>query len=304
MDFRHLETFLKIAELKSFTKAAEELYLTQPTVSKQVVDLERFFDIKLIDRTKRAVTLTRAGEILLDYARDFVNLKKETMDAIADFRGLKTGTIHIGASNIPGVYILPRALKEFKARYGGIQVRLTISDTRDVTQKTEEGKIDIGFVGARDPSRPLEYRPLLDDRIVLIAPPDYPDSLSLDRLKGLPFIIREGGSGTRRSFDAFLARLHMESSRDLNVVAEMSDTEATKEAVKSGLGMAYASRMAIDGELSRGTLKIVDIEGVNPLKRSFYIITRKGRTILPQVKALITDMEAWKKGKSRAPASH
>ncbi len=302
MDFRHLETFLKIAELKSFTKAAEELYLTQPTVSKQVVDLERFFDVRLIDRTKRAVTLTRAGEILLRYARDFLYLKKETVDAIADFRGLRKGTIHIGASNIPGVYILPRALKEFKKEYRGIHVRLTISDTQDVIRKTEEGETDVGFVGAKDPSRPLDYRPLMEDRIVLIAPPDYPDALPVDRLKELPFIVRESGSGTRRNFDAFLGKLHLEPSRDLNIVAEMSDTEATKEAVKNGLGIAYASRMAIDGELSRGTLKIVEIEGMKPPRRSFYIVTRKGRTVLPQVKALIAGMEAPKK-KSPIPVS-
>ena len=93
MDLRHFETFLKIAEMKSFTKAAEAICLTQPTVSKQIVELERFFDVKLIDRTKRTVALTRAGEILLKYAKDFVNLKKDTVEAIAAFRGVKKGPL-------------------------------------------------------------------------------------------------------------------------------------------------------------------------------------------------------------------
>ena len=149
MDLRHFETFLKIAELKSFTKAAEAICLTQPTVSKQIVELERFFDVKLIDRTKRTVALTRAGEILLKYAKDFVNLKKDTIEAIAAFRGVKKGTIIVGASTIPGIYILPKVLSAFKKEYDGIQIKLIISDTKDIIEKMEDGDIDIGFVGAK-----------------------------------------------------------------------------------------------------------------------------------------------------------
>jgi len=126
MDLRHLETFVKIAELSSFTKAAEELYITQPTVSKQIVDLEAYFGVRLIDRTKRQVILTRAGEILLKYGKDFMALRKETIDAIDAFKGLKKGLVIVGASNIPGVYILPQVLKAFRENYSGIRIKLII----------------------------------------------------------------------------------------------------------------------------------------------------------------------------------
>jgi DNA-binding transcriptional LysR family regulator len=109
MNLRHLETFVKIGQLKSFTRAGEELHLTQPTVSKQMVDLEKFFDIRLIDRTKRGLAFTRAGEILFKYAKEFLALQEETISAIAAFKGLKRGNIRIGASNIPGGYILRRS---------------------------------------------------------------------------------------------------------------------------------------------------------------------------------------------------
>src|SRR3974377_2430955 len=105
MNIRHLETFLKIVELKSFTKAGEMLHLTQPTISKQMVDLEAAFDVRFIDRTKRGLALTRAGEILLRYAKDFLALRDETVAAIAAFKGLQRGNIRMGASNIPGVYV-------------------------------------------------------------------------------------------------------------------------------------------------------------------------------------------------------
>ncbi len=295
MDLKHFETFLKIAELKSFTKAAEELYLTQPTISKQIVDLENFFDVKFIDRTKRTVALTRAGELLLKYAKDFANLKKETIEEIAAFKGLKKGTITVGASTIPGIYILPRVLSIFKKIYAGIQIRLIISDTKDIIEKMEEGAIDIGFVGAKNGSNKLDYKKLIDDTIVMIAPPEFPDSLNLSELKDYPLIAREPGSGTRNTFEASLKKIKHMKTADLTVIAELTDTEAIKETVKNGMGISYISKMAIAGELSEKKLKHIVIRGFPDIKRSFYIITRKGKTALPQVKALLEIIDKWRK---------
>lgn len=295
MDLKHLETFLKIAELKSFTKAAEELYLTQPTISKQIVDLENFFDVKFIDRTKRTVALTRAGELLLKYAKEFVNLKKETIEEIAAFKGLKKGTITVGASTIPGIYILPGVLSIFKKTYGGIQIRLIISDTKDIIEKMEEGAIDVGFVGAKNGAKKLDYKKLIDDTIVMIAPPGFPDSLNLAELKSYPLIAREPGSGTRNIFESALKKIkHMKTS-DLTIIAELTDTEAIKETVKNGMGISYISRMAIVEDLAQGKLKRISIHGFPDIKRPFYIITRKGKTALPQVKALLEIIDKWRK---------
>ncbi|MDD5009934.1 MAG: selenium metabolism-associated LysR family transcriptional regulator [Syntrophorhabdaceae bacterium] len=299
MDLRHLETFVKIAELKSFTKAAEELFLTQPTVSKQIVDLERYFGVKLIDRTKRTVVLTRAGEILLRYAKDFLGLKKETIDAIAAFKGLQKGDITVGASNIPGVYILPGLLNIFKQLYNGIRFRLIIADTKAILQKMEEGEIDVGFVGAKYETKKIEYKKFLDDIIVMIAPLSFPDTIHIKQLKDYPLIIREQGSGTRNHFESSLKRLKINVFPELQVIAELTDTEAIKEAVKSGMGVSYVSKMAIVHELANNNLKCLNIEGLPNIVRSFYIVTKKGKTISPPIKALLDIVDKWRKHEKR-----
>lgn len=295
MDLRHLETFVKIAELKSFTKAAEKLHLTQPTVSKQIVDLEQYFGIRLIDRTKRSFALTKAGDIVLRYAMDFAVLKKELTSTIDDLKGLQKGIIYIGASNIPGIYILPRALNTFRKLYQGIHIHLSVTDTRDTISKVEEGLIDIGFVGAKIDAKAIDYRKFFEDMIVLVAPTEYPDSITATQIKDYPFITREIGSGTRNVFEKTLKDKIQTSPAMLNVTAELADTEAIKQAVKSGMGISYISRMAVEEENHRGTLKILTVKGFPEIRRSIYMITRKGKTLLPQVKAFIETIEKWRK---------
>ena len=294
MNLRQLETFVKIGQLKSFTRAGEELHLTQPTVSKQMVDLERFFDIRLIDRNKRGLALTRAGEILFTFAKEILALQEETVSAIAAFKGLKRGTIRIGASNIPGVYILPPILKRYRELHDGVQLALTISDTKAVLDQVEQGDLDIGFVGARDEHRKLLYHSFLDDLIVMVAPSAYPDTITSEEMRRYPLIVREAGSGTRQSFDAAVKKRGL-GAKDFNVVAELGDTQAAKEAVKSGMGLAYLSRRAINEELASRTLKVVTVEGVPAIKRSFYMILKKGRSQTPQVEALLKTIQEWKK---------
>jgi len=295
MDLRHLETFIKITELKSFSKAAEELFLTQPTVSKQIIDLENYFKIKLIDRTKRNVTLTRAGELLLNYAKDLVSLKKEMTDAIDAFKGLKTGSILVGASSIPGVYIIPQALNEFRQKHEGINIKLTISDSKEIIRSMEQGEIDIGFVGTKVENNKLNFKRFFDDTIIVIAPKGFPNSISLKDIKGYPIIIREPGSGTRNCFDSALKRLHIDIKENLNVVAELTDTEAIKEAVRYGLGMAYISKMAVENEIKKGYIKTLKVDGFGELKRTFFIITRKDKTLSPHAKALMDIIDSWRR---------
>jgi len=285
---------VKIGQLKSFTRAGEELHLTQPTVSKQMVDLEKFFDIRLIDRTKRGLALTRAGEILFKYAKDFLTLQEETISAIAAFKGLKRGSIRIGASNIPGVYILPPILKRYRAQHDGIQLALTISDTKAILDHVEQGELDIGFVGARDESRKLLYHGFLDDLIVMVAPGAYPDSITMEEMKRYPLIVREAGSGTRQCFDSAVKKRGL-GATDLNVIAELGDTQAVKEAVKEGMGLAYLSRRAISAEIAGKALKVLTVEGVPAIKRSFYTVLKKGRSQTPQVEALLKIIQEWRK---------
>jgi DNA-binding transcriptional LysR family regulator len=295
MELRLLETFLKIAELKSFTRAADELCITQPTVSKQIVDLEHFFDVRLIDRTKRVVTLTKAGELLYQYAREMVNLKKDTIEAIASFKGLKKGKLTLGASTIPGIYIMPRLLSEFKKRYAGINFELIIADTREIIENMENGSLDLGIVGSKNETAKIEFRKLIDDTIIFIGPPDSPGSITLQQFRETPLIARERGSGTRNTVEVSLAKIRGLEKDRLNMVADFSDNEAIKNAVMSGMGMAYISELAVLGLLRDGLVKKLTIDGIPPIKRSFFIITRKGKTILPQVQVLMEIIDTWRK---------
>ena len=293
MNIHHLETFVRIIELKSFTKAAEQLYLTQPTVSKQIVDLERFFQVKLIDRTKRSLSPTGAGEILLKYAKSFLSLRRETVEAIAAFRGVKSGPLRLGASSIPGVYILPPMLKAFKERFGGVELTLILSDSKDITGRVENGDVDVGFVGSREETKKVAYRQFLEDNIIFVAPLDFPDAIAVEELGKHPVLIREPGSGTRKCFEAALKKRHIKPE-ELRVVGELGDTEAIKAAVREGMGISYISSRAVREELDRGLLEGFHRGRVPQRERSFYIITKKDRSISPQAEAMLRIINEWR----------
>ena len=284
---------MRIVELKSFTKAAKELGLTQPTVSKQIVDLEQFFQVRLIDRTKRSLALTRAGEILFKYAKEFVSLKRDTVDAMASFRGLKSGLLRLGASSIPGVYILPPILKAFKSRYSGIDLSLVLSDSQDIAGRVENGDVDIGFVGSREETKRIAYKPFLEDSIIFIAPLDFPNTIDVRDIAKHPLLVREPGSGTRKCFETALLKRQFKPE-DLHVVGELGDTEAIKAAVREGMGISYISNRAVKEELDRGLLKVLSVKGFPGVKRSFYVITKKGRSTSPQTEALLRIVNEWR----------
>jgi LysR family transcriptional regulator, transcriptional activator of the cysJI operon len=285
---------VKIIELRSFTKAAEELYLTQPTVSKQIADLENFFHTKLIDRTKRTVGLTGAGEILFHYAKAFLSLKKEAIDAIAAFQGLKTGALRIGASSVPGVYILPAMLKIYKEMFPAIEVSLFLSDSREITGRVETGDLDIGFVGSREETTKICYRLFFEDNIVFVAPHDFPDTIDFLDLTTYPIVVREPGSGTRKCFEAALKRRHMRP-RDLRVVGELGDTEAIKAAVRTGMAFSYISDRAIGEELASHAFKLLQVRGFPGVKRRFFVISKRGKSLSPQSEALIKIIDEWRR---------
>jgi len=293
MNIHHLETFVRIIEAKSFTRAAEELCLTQPTVSKQIVDLEQFFQVRLIDRTKRSLALTRAGEILFNYAKDFVALKREAIDAMAAFRGLKSGSLRLGASSIPGVYILPPILKAFKSRFSGVELTLVLSDSKDITTRVENGDIDVGFVGSREETKRIAYRKFLEDNIIFVAPLDFAEAIDIHDIADYPLLTREPGSGTRKCFETALRKRHLKLE-DLHVVGELGDTEAIKAAVREGMGISYISNRAVREELERGLLKVLPVKGLPGVKRSFYVITKKTRSVSPQAEALFRIISEWR----------
>ncbi|MDH4333589.1 MAG: LysR family transcriptional regulator, partial [Desulfobulbaceae bacterium] len=163
MDLHRLEVFCKVVELKSFTKAAEAIFLSQPTVSEHIRSLEEMLEERLVDRLGREVLPTQAGQLLYKYARKLLRLQQETIQAMADYRGVLAGHLSLGASTIPGAYILPQRIGAFKRLHPAIQLTLSIGNSRTVADGVLAGDTEFGVVGARwsDPS--LEWLEILED---------------------------------------------------------------------------------------------------------------------------------------------
>ena len=186
-------------------------------------------------------------------------------------------------------------LSDFKKRYAGINFELIIADTKEIIEKMENGSLDFGIVGSKNDTAKVEFKKLIDDTIIFIAPPDFPDSITLQQFREIPLIVRERGSGTRNTVESALAKMRDLDRSRLNIVAELSDNEAIKQTVMNGMGMAYISKLAVDRFIRDGMVKKVAIEGLPEIKRSFFIITRKGKTVLPQVKVLMEIIDKWRK---------
>jgi len=289
MDLRHLEIFCRIVELKSFSKAAQELYLTQSTLSSHIKTLEDGLSIRLLDRLGREVVPTKAGEVLYEYARGICKLKADAKQAMDRFRGKIEGRLILGGSTIPGEYILPRLIGEFNALHPGAIITLRIRDSKEVMEMVLDGEVELGVVGSRPTEDKLNYKGFLKDELILVASSNHPlakrDGIRPEGLRDIPLILREMGSGTRMVFEGRLKEKGV-GLEGLKVVAEMGSTSAVKQGVKAGLGFTVISRMAVAEELKTGVLKEIPIKGLR-LTRPFYIITHRLKAISPLCQAFL-----------------
>ena len=283
LDTHRLKIFLKIAELKSFSRAAHALYLTQPTVSQHIAALEQYVGLPLFDRADRDITLTRAGELLHTYARQIITLQDEAVQALDHFKGKKSGHLVIGASTIPGEYILPPLLGDFKKLYPDIQITMRIADTAVIVEELLNRNLELGIVGGRIRDEHLQYAKLADDEQVLIVPRRHrwwsKKQVPLDELIQEPLIMREQGSGSRMSMELNLREAGINPGNML-VSAEMGSTAALKHAVRSGVGVAFISRRAVVDEVSHGLLRIITVSG-HAFSRVFYAVTDRKRALSP-----------------------
>ena len=289
MDLWRLHIFCKVVELKSFSKAADAVCLSQPTVSSHIKDLEKYFECELIDRLGRTVAPTKAGELLYAYAEKMTALKENAEKALAEFQGKMKGRITIGGSTIPGVYVLPPLLGKFKQAYPDVTVSLIEGDTAEIIQHTMEGRVELGIVGAKARETQLVQKKIMDDEMILIVPGGHEwagrDQVALEELIKEPFIMREPGSGTRKTIERVSDKSGDWFAR-LNVVAEMGSTEAVRQGIKAGVGVSILSECAVTDDLARGSLKKISIEGVS-FRRVFYLIVHKHRTQSPLCQAFI-----------------
>jgi DNA-binding transcriptional LysR family regulator len=294
VDLRQLEIFVKVAELRSFSKAAEALYLTQPTVSEHIRTLEDELGVRLLDRLGRGAAVTKAGELLLGYAKRMLALQREARQAMDSFQGKMSGELLVGASTIPGEYILPALIGRFKEKYPEISITLLIGDSQAVMDWVLDGRAELGMVGARQSQRGLEYRELMPDEVVVAVPTSHPwngrKQVTLDELRAEPLLIRERGSGTRAALEAALA----EAGTDLGafrIVGEMGSTQAIKQAVRAGVGVSLLSKRAVEEECRSGVVWCLRVKDLK-VARAFYLVTHKDRSRSPLAEAFRAFLEA------------
>lgn len=286
MELRQLRAFERVVALGSFSRAAEELALSQPGVTAQIQGLERELGVRLLERLPRRVLLTAAGEALLPFARIMLNLEEDARRALEELRGLQAGTLRVGASPTVGAYLLPALLGELKRRHPGLRTIAEMRPTQEVAAALETHALDIGLVEAAVDSASLRIEPFGTDELVLIVPSGHPWSargaVRPEELAGQPLIVREPGSGTRQLVEERLRALGVEVTPSL----ELGAIEAIKNAVAAGLGVAFISRLAVQPEQRLGILCVVSVEGLD-LRRPFYRLLHRQRQPSPAVAAFL-----------------
>jgi len=279
-----LETFCKVSELKSFSKAAKSLFLTQPTVSGHILSLEKTLQLRLFDRMGRETRLTRAGEVLLQYASRILSDRREALSAVSEFSLGIRGELQLGASTIPGEYLLPELIAGFKQDFPQISFSLKMSDTKEVAQYVLQGVVELGMVGARVKLEPLHYELFLEDELIVIGSPAEKNmkekEISLEEALRRPWVLREAGSGTQIAAEKVLNRKGR-TLKQLERVTEMGSTSSVKQGVKAGLGLAFVSRRAVEEELAAGSLVRVEVAGLEAISRPIYTVFHRGRTLSP-----------------------
>jgi DNA-binding transcriptional LysR family regulator len=289
MDLRQLEVFAGVYDVRSFSRAASALGLTQSTVSEHVRLLEEELATRLFDRLGRETVPTRAGELLYGYARQMLALRTEARQALDQFLGQVTGVLAVGASTIPGEYVLPPLIGRFRERHPRVSISLHIADTRGIVQAVADGQVEVGVVGADPGNRALDARPLMPDELVVVVPARHPwagrSQATLEELRSEPLVVREPGSGSRQALERALEDAGM-SLGAMNVVAEMGSTGAIKQAVKAGVGLSIISRRAVEDEFRLGLLAGVTLRELT-VARQFYVVTHAGRSRSPLCRAFL-----------------
>jgi DNA-binding transcriptional LysR family regulator len=289
MDTHRLEVFCKIVELRSFTRAAEALSLSQPTVSEHIRGLEDLFGEKLLERMKGDVQPTPVGRVFYQYARHIVQLRNEALQAVRQFRDKLIGNLLVGASTIPGTYLLPRLIASFGAEHSRCQIELKISDTHGIVDGVASASLEAGVVGAKLNNKKVIFEEVLEDELVLAAAPGHRWAQSLQigpqELLEESFVVREKGSGTLWFASQVLEQSGLNPAA-LKISARMDTTESVRQGIKAGIGVSILSRRAIEEDLRQGSLVAVEIEGIT-FPRVLYLVFRKNRELSPLCSAFL-----------------
>ena len=283
MDFKQIEAFVNVVRYKSFSKAADATFFTQPTISTHIRNLEKELGVKLLDRKSRVVEMTPQGSKFYKYAVEMINARAQAFDALNDNSENIGGILEIQTSSIPSVTFLPDLLSGFRMSHPGIQYYVSVSDTQTVIENITERRGEIGFIGEKINSSSIECTKVAVDKSVLIAPVDYdmPSSIKLADAIQFPFIWRETGSATRRSFEQAALRSGFEKD-EFEVAALVDDMDTMIRSVEAGLGVAIISEKVASS--LGGRVKVADIKDFND-DRIFYMISLKSTSFSPAAEA-------------------
>ncbi len=275
--FRQLEVFEAIARLGSFTRAAEELFLTQPTVSMQIKKLTEAVGLPLVEHVGKKIYLTAAGRELHHTSREIFKHFSHFEMAVADMKGLKQGTLRLAVVTT-AKYFAPRLLGAFCQQYPGIQVSLKVSNRERVLERLAENQDDLYILGQPPQELDAVAEAFLDNPLVLLAPANHPlkdrKNIPLARLADEPFLMREPGSGTRMAAE----RLFAEQGIKLKVRMELGSNEAIKQAIVGGLGISVLSKHTLSLDAPMGQLAMLDVQGF-PIERQWYAAYPAGKQL-------------------------
>ena len=297
MTLRQLESFLAVVREGSFTLAARRIHLSQATLSEHVLELERELGTPLFSRRHRQVVLTEAGRVLEPYVSRIMTTLENATQAVAELDGLQHGSLLVGASTTPGIYVLPRIIGVFRAAYPGINLSLQIANSRTIEERVQSAQLDLGVVGGHvlgTGERCLTAG--LVDELVLIVPPGHAWAkrgiIGAEHFREQPLLMREEGSATRLLTERALRRAGLEC----RPVMEFDHTEAIKQAVMAGLGVALVSVHAVRREIAARHLASLRVRGLE-LRRHFHVIHDEGRPLSSSAQAFVSLLEAEARGK-------
>jgi DNA-binding transcriptional LysR family regulator len=279
MDIHQLKVFVSVFKNKSFSRASEEIHLTQPTISNHIKALEAEFDCKLFDRLGRTIIPTKEAEVLYSHSIELIEKADALRETIGQFKKDISGKIVIGASTIPGVYLMPRILTAFQRKYPSLSFQILISDSTGITDSVSKHELLLGIVGAKLGNEQINYLPFVEDELIAVSSPELVKNnlMTIKELITLPMVLREEGSGTRKVAEKFLESKGVPLD-NIKIAGIFGSTDAVKQAVKAGLGVSILSKFSVADELEHKILKEIKLSDIQ-MKRRFYIVTHKKRTL-------------------------
>lgn len=285
MEFRQLEAFVNAAKYKSFSKAADATFLTQPTISTHVNNLESELGVRLLNRSGREITLTPHGHELYAYAVDLLNTRAKAMISVQNLKDNLDGVLEIQTSSIPGYSYVPKVIEEFHEMFPKVRFYVDQSDSRMVNESLMNQKGEIGFTGYKG-NGGLCYEPIFYDEMVLITPDTDKyrfykngEGIPAELFINEPFIMREDGSGTRQETEKALVDGHA-IFKDVNVIARISNMSIIKQVVSRGLGVSIVSEQVVKETAAQEKLRYFRIRGLEK-KRCFYMAYNKNTSLSP-----------------------